>query len=122
MAIISRGVTPRVLRAAATFSTVGNSGRVTREPLCSVTSVVVWDVTWVWPVWLKGLGWDTSWDEDMLMVMLPQATAQLEIFTSAVATMVPVRSFRMTRAGASGVISISSRAAMKSMGLLFAAS
>src|SRR5580692_5998127 len=104
MAIMSRGVTPSAFNAAATFSTEGNSGRGTRVALFSVTSVVVRDVTTVWPVWLKGLGCETSGVEAMLMVMFPQATAQLEIFTSAVATIVPVRSLMITRAGASGVI------------------
>ena len=50
------------------------------------------------------------------MVMLPCAMAQLEIWMLAVATMVPVRSLMMMRAGVSGVTSMSSSRAMKSTG------
>ena len=64
---------------------------------------------------LARLGW-------RLMVMLPQATAQLEICTCAVATMVPVRSLMMMRAGTSGVILTSSNCATKSTGLFLASS
>ena len=103
MVIMSRGVTPRAFRAAATFSTVGNSGRVTMLDFFSVTSVVVPGVTAVRPRLLKAFGCDTFSVEATLMVMLPWATAQLEMWMFAVATMVPVRSLMMMRAGVFGV-------------------
>ncbi len=55
--------------------------------------------------WLdSALGCETLSVEATLRMMLPWETAQLEIWMLAVATMVPVRSFRMTRAGMLGVI------------------
>src|ERR1700722_14109603 len=78
--IISRGVTPSEFNAMATFSTVGISGRAIMEALFSATWVVVCCVTLVSPTLLKGAGWETFCVEAILMVMLPQATAQLEIW------------------------------------------
>src|SRR5580658_3846165 len=101
--IMSRGVTPRELSAAATFSTVGNSGRAIMAPLSSLILTSVLLTTCVEPVWPKALGWETSGAEAMLMVTLPCEMAQLEMWMRAVATMVPVRSLMMTRAGTSGV-------------------
>jgi len=83
IAMMSRGVAPSVFNAAATFSTVGNSGKVTTADLFSVTSVVVRGVTVVVPVLLNGFGWETSSVEATLMVMLPCAMAQLEIWMPA---------------------------------------
>src|SRR5664280_33222 len=116
MAITSRGVTPSEFKAEATFSTVGISGKGTTDDLASVTSVVVRGVRTVWPVELNGDGWETSSVDATLMVMLPCETAQLEIRIRDVATIVPVRSLIMMRAGVSGVISMLSSRATKSTG------
>src|SRR5438309_1671949 len=113
---MSRGVTPRALRDAATFSTVGNSGNGTMAALLSVTLVSVRGVTTVMPCLENGFGWDTSRVEAMLMVRLPCETAQLEILIRALATIVPVRSLIIMRAGESGVTSKASTREMKSTG------
>src|SRR5438876_11260310 len=52
----------------------------------------------------------------MVIVRFPCEMAQLEIFTREVATIVPVRSLMMIRAGVSGVTSIDSSRAIKSTG------
>src|SRR6185436_10804266 len=103
MAMISRGVTPRAFKEAATFSTVGNSGRGISVALLSVTVVSVRGVTTVVPCLLKGDGCETSNVEAMLMVRFPWETAQLAILIREFATIVPVRSLMMMRAGVSGV-------------------
>src|SRR2546422_11192581 len=95
IAIISRGVTPRELRLAATFSTVGSSGSGRSDAFCSVIFVSTRGVTTVWPVWLKGWGWETSKVLAIVIVMLPCDTAQLEMRMRDVATIVPVRSLMM---------------------------
>src|SRR4029078_2268645 len=102
--------------AAATFSTVGISGNGTTADLVSVTSVVVRGVTTVSPVLLNGPGCETSSDEAMLIVILPCAPAQLETRMRDVATIVPVRSLMIMRAGVSGLTSTASTRAMKSTG------
>ena len=99
IAITSRGVTPSELRAEATFSTVGNSGSGTTAVLFSVTSVVVRGVTTVSPVLLNGFGCETSRVDATLMVILPCETAHAEMRMRDVATIVPVRSLMMMRAG-----------------------
>jgi hypothetical protein len=64
------------------------------------------------------LGCDTLSVEATLMVMLPWETAQLEMWMLAVATMVPVRSLMMMRAGMLGVTSMFSSRAMNPTGSL----
>ncbi len=86
MTIMSRGVTPSELRAWATFSTVGSSGRAIIWDLFSVTSVLVLGVTTVCPRSAKGCGCEAVRVEAMLMVMLPWETAQVEILIREVAT------------------------------------
>src|SRR5438132_4668067 len=100
--MMSRGVTAKALRELATFSTVGESGSGITAALPSVTVVSVRGVTTVVPFGASGLGCETSRVEAMLMVRLPCETAQFEILMRALATIVPVRSLMMMRAGVSG--------------------
>src|SRR3569833_1670993 len=116
IAIMSRGVAPSAFKAEATFSTVGNSPSGTSADFCSVTSVVCGSVTTVLPLLLKGLGCETSGVLATLMTILPCDTAQFEMRIVEVATIVPVFSLMIIRAGASGVISRFSSRAMKSTG------
>ena len=116
IAIMSRGVAPRAFSAEATFSTVGNSGSATMAHLLSVTSVSVRGVTTVVPVWLNGLGCETSEGGGDIDGDVAAGNRALEIRMPAVATMVPVRSLMMMRAGVSGVTSMLSSRAMKSTG------
>jgi hypothetical protein len=51
-------------------------------PLGSLTLVSVRGVTTVLPVWLMGLGWDTSRADAMLIVNSPCETAQVATGTS----------------------------------------
>ena len=79
MTIMSRGETPMEFSAAATFSTVGNSGNAISEALASFTDVLVLGVTVVRPRLLNAVGCDVFKVELTLTTMLPHATAQLEI-------------------------------------------
>ena len=111
IAMMSRGVAPRVLSARTTASSVVPSSSATRRAVPSRTSTCVLATTTVSPARASAPGCDASTLVLIRTDRLPCATAAAAMRTLAPTTIVPERSLITTRAGVSDdTDSISSRA------------
>src|SRR6185369_1392739 len=112
--IRSRGVTPSRFSARTTSPMLAPSGMTVNRRDSSTTFNSVLGTTVVWPVVLKGDGWETCGASFITRERLPWETATVEIRTLSPITMVPVRSLSTTLAWASGLTSSVSREATNS--------